>query len=96
MNFVSGWNQLIGKIPGGVLTVLTIIGVALIVIFVAKWIWGRRRGGGGGMSGFPWLAIIFGAILAGPTVTVPAILTILQALVNVVINLATWVGGLLG
>lgn len=97
MNLVDGWNKLVSVIPGGLLAAMTVVGVAIIVIFVLKWVWDGRRGGGGtSMKTFPWMAVIFGAILAGPQLVVPALLSLLQALLIVGVTLFKWFAGLLG
>ena len=94
MNLVGGWNQLISVIPSGLLTAATVIGVGIIIVFIAIWVWQGRRGGGVSMKSFPWMAIIFGGLLAGPQLIVPAILLLLQALLTIFITLLTWFAGL--
>lgn len=98
MDLVGGWNQLWSAITGGgnIGVVLAIIGVAMIVVSIVMWIIKKRGGGSGGgaMGGFPWLPVVGGAILAGPTLTIPLILSIVQAIMQIVIALFTMIVGL--
>lgn len=93
MDLVAGWNNLWGAVSGGgkLGVILAAVGVAIIVFAVLSWLWKKRNGGGGGMSGFPWMMILLGAILAGPSVVIPLILMIAQVIINIVIGLMTWV-----
>jgi hypothetical protein len=95
MNFVGGWNQFISIIPAGVQAVLAVIGVALIVWFVLVWVFKSVRGGGFSIKTFPWGAVVAGAILAGPMVTIPLILLIVQTIVTIAIAILTWLAGML-
>ncbi|MAL06910.1 MAG: hypothetical protein CMH36_08805 [Microbacterium sp.] len=95
MNFVDGFNKLVSNLPAGLLTVLSIIGIILILCSIGQWIWSKRRSQGG-ISGFPWWMLILGALLCGPTITGPAILTVLQALVSIILRLFSWFAQLLG
>ncbi|MHA3724252.1 hypothetical protein ACXR2T_10270 [Leucobacter sp. HY1910] len=96
MDLLSGWNSLWGAIGGGGLTVaLTVVGAALIVFSIVAWVIKKRGGGGGSaMAGFPWWPVIGGAILCGPVVTIPLVLGILQAVINIGIALFTMFVGL--
>jgi len=85
LDWVGGWNRLISAFPSGVLTALSVIGVAILVIAIIAWLWQRRKGGGGGMSGFPWIAVILAAALAGPQLVIPALIGVLQFIINFVI-----------
>lgn len=93
MNLVTGWNTLWSSFTAGtgIGTVLAVAGALIIFIFVVKWLWDKRRGQGG--APFPTMAVILGLILAGPTVTIPAILTLFQAVMDIVINIIKWLGG---
>ena len=98
MDLVGGWNQLWGAITGGgnIGVVMAIIGVAIIVVSIVMWIIKKRGGGGAGgaMGGFPWWPVIGGAVLAGPTLMIPLILNIVQAVIKIAIALFTMIVGL--
>jgi len=90
INFASSWTTFwssisgsLGKLP----TLLGIIGMLLVVSAILTYLWERRRNGGGGQtkdhSKILW-AIIIGAILAAPSVVIPAILTIVDFVANVI------------
>lgn len=90
MNLVGAWNTLWSQLTSGngIGNLLAVIGVAIIVFFVAKWLWDRRRGGGGG---FPVMPTVLGLVLAGPSFMFPVILTLLDALLNFFIGLIGWI-----
>lgn len=90
VDFVTGWNSLWALAPAGLGVALATVGAAVLVWFVGSWAWQKRKGGGGGMSGFPWMAVLIGALLAGPAVVFPAILGLLSALVNMFIAIVTF------
>jgi len=58
----------------------------LVVAAILTYLWERRRGGDGGKGGHTKIlwAIIIGAILAAPSVVIPAILTIVDFVANVI------------
>lgn len=91
----GGWEKLWSAVSGaagtGLTTALTVIGVALVLIAVIGYIWQRRRGGGGQSSGLIWTLII-GAILAGPTIVMPLLLTLIDWILNMFVNLGKNVG----
>lgn len=91
---VNGWNALWEALPnsGAIGTILAVIGVLIIVLALLKWAWERRRGSVNA-QGFPWMALVFAAILAGPNITLPIILGIGDALINLVGNVIKWVTG---
>jgi len=89
INFASSWTTFwssisgsLGKLP----TLLGIIGMLLVVAAILTYLWERRRGGDGGKGGHSKIlwAIIVGAILAAPSVVIPAILTIVDFVANVI------------
>ena len=82
VDFVTGWTSLWAMAPKGLGTALATIGVAIVVWFVISWAWQKRKGGQGGLGGFPWMAVLIGSLLAGPAVVFPALLGLLGAVVN--------------
>ena len=96
---VEGWNQFWGAIDsrGGIGLTLAIIGGVIAVIAIIAWLFKGRRGGGISMSNFPWMLVMIAAICAAPKVVIPALLTILQAIVNIIVYLfqqfGHWLGG---
>lgn len=87
LNWVAGWNKLVAVIPANVLTFLTVLGVIILVLSVVIWLWQRRKGGGAGMQGFPWIAVVLAAALAGPQVVIPALIGVLQFIVGFIITI---------
>ncbi|MFC8797322.1 hypothetical protein ACFT2C_06290 [Promicromonospora sp. NPDC057138] len=83
------WGSVIGASGMGRLADLaSVVGVAMVVVSIVGWIWQRRRrGGGGGRNGGLIVALIIGAILAGPNVLLPRLLWIADALVNAFVSL---------
>lgn len=84
VNFNTGWTNLLSVFDptGQIRVMLAIIGVAIAVFFLVKWMWEKRSGRGSG--GFPIFPMILAAVLAAPAVLVPLILTIVGWLVGVV------------
>jgi hypothetical protein len=86
VNFASDWTSidaaLNSALGSSLITFLGVIGTILIIFSVVKYIWDKRRGGGGNHQHVMWTLLI-GAILAVPAVVMPAVLTILDAIVNV-------------
>ena len=70
---------------------VAVVGVIIVLAAVFGFLWQKRRAGGGaGISGFPWIAVILGGALAGPTIVVPALLAILQVLIVLAVSVFTW------
>lgn len=91
LNLVTAWNTLWTQLTSwapGLGTFLAVAGLLVIVITVGKWLWDKRRGGGAG--GFPTMALIFGLLLAGPTIVVPVVLSIFQVLFAIVVSIIGW------
>lgn len=90
VNLASGWNTLWGAISsvigGPVMTLLTIVGVILVVGAIATYFFQKRRGGGAmqGLGPVMW-AMVCGAMLAAPQVIIPLALTLLDFAINTVI-----------
>lgn len=91
VNLKGGWGTFWGAITAGfpgITTLMTVIGVALVVFALIKWAWDRRRGGGMGQGSQPlWGALVPGAILAAPAVLFPLLLGLLDWVANIVIQL---------
>ena len=88
LNLVNAWNTLWSQLTSwapGLGTFLAVIGLLVVVAAVGKWLWDKRRGNGSG--GFPTMALIFGLLLAGPTIVVPVVLSILQVLFAIVVSM---------
>ena len=91
VNFASDWTSVDSAINSALgsslITFLGVIGTLLIVFSVVKYIWDKRRGGGGGGHTHVMYTLLIGAILAVPSVIMPAILTILDGVVNVFLKI---------
>lgn len=88
----GGWDVLWGSIisasgMGRVAALAGALGVALVVVSLIGWIWQRRRRGGGGRNAGLVVALVIGAIMAGPNVLLPRLLWIVDAVVNAFVNL---------
>ena len=89
VDLAGKWNAFWGKVQGpakGVFTLLAIIGMLLIVGAAITWLWQKRKGGGGGNSQPLIVAIILGAIFAGPDFIIPTILKVVDFAVELVKN----------
>ncbi|MGC0250429.1 hypothetical protein [Pseudactinotalea sp. Z1748] len=93
VDFVSAWNNLWTPIRSAVggqfITILAVIGVALIVLSLFQFFWQRRRGGGMNGLGSLTMPLILGALLVAPDVLVPTFLWCAQGVVNVFVALAS-------
>lgn len=93
INLAGGWDTVWSAIQsaiGNQLTaLLTAVGVLIVVASLFKWMWDRRRSGGGGMgqsSGVLW-SLLVGATLSAPGLLIPIFLTILDAIANAVLGI---------
>ncbi len=83
----SSWSTLWSSISsewGQLSTLLTIIGLLLVVFAFGKYIFDRRRGGGGhaqGLTTVLW-TLVAGSLLAAPDLIIPAVLSILDYVIN--------------
>lgn len=91
---VAAWQQILGLIPQGVLTLTAIVGVILIVMGLIGWLW-RKRTGGGGISGFPVMMVFLGALLALPTLLMEPLLLFIEGFIQVVVALVKSAAGIL-
>lgn len=70
-------------------TLLGVVGVVLLVIGVAGYLWKRRRGqggGGGGTQGLLWTAVV-GGLLAAPGFVIPVVLKAVDLIGNAFVSL---------
>ena len=91
VNFQSGWSTVWKSVSGAVgaqlTTLLTAIGVVLVVFAIIRWLWDRRRSGfQGNHSGLLWTFGV-GAVLAAPDVVIPLLLGLADLITNAVIGL---------
>ena len=91
VNFQSGWSTVWKSVSGAVgaqlTTLLTAIGVVLVVFAIIRWLWDRRRSGfQGNHSGLLW-TIGVGAVLAAPDVIIPLLLGLADLITNAVVGL---------
>lgn len=90
VNLKGSWSSFWGAISGGfggLTTMLSIVGVGLVVVAIGKWVWDRRRQGGAGNHQPLWGALLVGALLCAPTVLMPLLLTVMDAVANIGISL---------
>lgn len=85
-NLAGAWSSFWGAISGSaginnLTTILAIVGMLLIVGALVKFVWDKRRGGGGNSQAVIWTMIV-GGILAGPNVFIPLLLTLADFIVN--------------
>lgn len=93
VDLAGSWNNFkdaLGSTAGvgQLLNLLAIVGMALIAAAFLKWAWDRRKsggmgGGGNGMMG----ALIVGFVLSAPGFIIPAVLGVLDLLINAIVNI---------
>ena len=85
VNFAGDWtsidNAFNSALGSSLITFLGVIGTLLIIFSIVKYVWDRRRGNQGSHQHILW-SLSIGAILAVPSVVMPALLTVLDAVVN--------------
>lgn len=92
INLAGGWSKFWTAVSAAIgtqiLTLLTIIGVLMVVGAIIKWIFDKRRGGGAmqGSGAVLW-TLVAGSILAAPAIIVPLLLKILDAVINTLVAL---------
>jgi hypothetical protein len=88
----GGWDTLWGSLTdatgfGNVMNLVTVIGVAIVVLAFLGWLWKKFSNrpvpgmGSGGGSGLVW-AMIVGAVLTAPNLLLPTVLTFVDLLLN--------------
>lgn len=88
VSLANQWTAFWGKISGQsqVWNFVGMIGVAMVVYAFVKWLWDRRRGGGGSHAGLVTM-IVFGAVLASPNILMPIALRVADWLINLILRL---------
>ncbi|MHB1974095.1 MAG: hypothetical protein ACYCR4_07370 [Acidimicrobiales bacterium] len=90
VNFAGDWSSidsaLTSALGSSLVTFMGVIGTLLIVFALLKYFWERRRTGQGNHQHIAWTMLI-GAILAVPAVVMPALLTIIDAVVNLFLKI---------
>lgn len=96
VNLKGGWDSVWGAVKAGfpgIGTLLTVVGVILVLGALLKFVWERRRGGGMAQGAQPlWGALIPGAVLCAPALLIPMFLGILDWIINIAIKLANAAG----
>lgn len=88
-NLKDGWDAVWSAVKTGapgLSELLLSVGVVLMVFALGKWLWDKRKGGGGNSSALLWTAVV-GAALAGPEVIFPIMLGIVDWLINTVVGI---------
>lgn len=92
IDMASGWSQVWGAISSALgssgTTLMTAIGVLIAVFSTVVWLWERRKGNGGGHHKLLY-SLLFGALLMGPVIVIPIVLTIADYAVNAVLNIGS-------
>ncbi len=90
VNLAAGWAKVWGVVQGalgGVAGLLTAVGVILVVAALVKFLWDKRRGGGGqGSSAVLW-AIVVGSVLAAPGLIIPLLLGVTDVVANAIVGI---------
>lgn len=84
-NLAGGWNNVFSKINSafpGLLTLMTSLGVLIVVGAIGKYFWDKRRGGANA-SALGW-SLAVGGLLAAPGLIVPICLKIADSVINAV------------
>lgn len=76
----TSWSAIKSAL-GDLTTVMTVVGFLFIVFTVGKYLWDRRRGGGGN-SGVVIFGFLFGCLLISPEVLIPVVLSLFDLVIN--------------
>lgn len=98
IDLAGGWNTLWGalNIPPQMMTLLTVVGVIIVIIAVIKWIFDRKRQGSSGMgqsSGPVLWAALAGVAIAAPALIIPIFLKIIDWIINGLVSIWQGTGG---
>jgi hypothetical protein len=88
VNLADGWDKLWNPIKSSfpaLPTLLSIVGVAVVVLAIGKYVWDRRRGGGGDSKRLGW-AMVIGALFAAPALVLPLALKVVDWIINTVVQ----------
>lgn len=82
------WSAVSAVAGTEVTTLLTFIGVILVIFAIGKFIFDKRRGGGAtsGLTAVIW-TLIAGGLLAAPNLIIPLALTLLDWVANAIIKI---------
>lgn len=81
----SFWTPFSSAIGAEATTLITVIGVVVLIASIAGYIFQKRRGGAN-TSGLFWAAL-FGAVLCAPAVLFPLLLQLADFIINGVLSL---------
>lgn len=90
VDLAGAWSGLYSRLTSaaeiqGLMTLVTWVGVGMVVFAIGKWAWSRRRGSAqSGALGWP---ILVGAILASPNAIIPSLLWLADLGANTVVKL---------
>ena len=90
VDLAGGWATVWGTFSatyGSLTTLLTVVGVLLVIFALAKWWWERKRGGGRG-SKEVMVTLGLAIILLAPQGIIPVVLKIIDLILNFLINMA--------
>lgn len=91
VNLSGGWSKLWSAITSGwpgLTTVMSVIGVLMVVIALLTYAWQHRKGNSMAQgSNVIWGSLIIGALLAAPGLLFPLLLGILDWVINIVVKL---------
>lgn len=91
VNLASGWSTVWTAVSGALgsklTTLMTAIGVILVVLAILGWLWERRKGGMSGNHNKLLWTLLIGAILVAPNLLIPLLLNIADFIANAIINL---------
>jgi hypothetical protein len=86
INLAGSWSTFwasTSKSIGTLTTLLTTVGMLLVIGAILKYVWERRRGGGSSPTTLLWTLLV-GGVLAGPDVFIPTILTLADDVINAI------------
>lgn len=91
VDFVTPWGQIWSDISGGMspeaTSLLTKVGVVIVVFAIVKYVWDNHQGRGPDLTKLGWTLLV-GAIFAAPGGVIPILLRAAESVVNVVIAAA--------
>lgn len=86
VNFTGPWSTLWGKVNQGTfgdfMTLMTFIGIGVVIIAIGKLVWDKRRGGGNPQPVL-W-SLLAGALFAAPNALIPIVLKLAEIVVNTI------------